>query len=112
VTLPDDSEHKECGNGGHLGAPHQSMPSQWTMAAARLPGRTLHLAMTIQALAVANNSSRVALSNIVSLQFGLDRSAKYRALACLERAGLVSVERKLGRSPIVTLLCNPIEDNG
>lgn len=74
------------------------------MAAARLPGRTLHLALALQVLANANNSFRVELSNVASLQFGLDRNAKYRALAWLERAGLVRIERKVGRSPIVALL--------
>jgi hypothetical protein len=37
-------------------------------------------------------------------RFGLDRNAKYRALTWLEDAGLVSVERKLGRAPVVTIL--------
>ena len=84
--------------------PFERMPSQWIMAAARLPGRTLHLALALQVLANTNNSYRVELSNISSLQFGLDRNAKYRALAWLEQAGLERVERKVGRSPIVALL--------
>ena len=45
----------------------------------------------------------VLLSNITSLQFGLDRNAKYRGLGWLEGAGLVTVERKIGRAPIVTI---------
>jgi hypothetical protein len=84
--------------------PLERMPTQWIMAAARLPGRTLHLALALQVLASANSSCKVELSNVASLQFGLDRNAKYRALAWLERAGLVRVERKVGRSPIVALL--------
>jgi hypothetical protein len=44
------------------------------------------------------------LSNVSGHRFGLDRNAKYRALAWLERAGLVTVERKLGRAPVVTIL--------
>jgi hypothetical protein len=43
------------------------------------------------------------LSNIASQRFGIDRNAKYRALIWLERAGLVSVERGLGRAPMVTI---------
>lgn len=46
----------------------------------------------------------IPLSNIAGLRFGLDRNAKYRGLAWLERAGLVTVQRKLGRSPVVTIL--------
>jgi hypothetical protein len=50
-----------------------------------------------------HKSRVIPLSNITSLRFGLDRNAKYRALAWLEEAGLIAVERKLGRAPIVTL---------
>jgi hypothetical protein len=50
------------------------------------------------------NSRAVALTNITSLRFGLDRNAKYRALAWLEKAGLISVVRKAGRAPLVTIL--------
>jgi DNA-binding transcriptional ArsR family regulator len=46
----------------------------------------------------------VALNNITGLAFGLDRNAKYRGLAWLEQAGLVIVERRLGRAPLVTIL--------
>jgi hypothetical protein len=46
----------------------------------------------------------VPLSNTSSIRFGLDRNAKYRALVWLEGAGLIAVERKLGRAPLVTIL--------
>jgi len=36
---------------------------------------------------------------------GADRRAKRRALANLEAAGLITVERKDGKTPVVTLLC-------
>jgi hypothetical protein len=55
-------------------------------------------------MSVLQNSGVVALSNMDSLRFGLDRNAKYRGLSWLERAGLIKVERKLGRAPMVTIL--------
>jgi DNA-binding transcriptional ArsR family regulator len=76
----------------------------WLMRAARLSGRTLHLAVVLRLLAVRQHSSTVELSNAATSQFGLDRNAKYRTLSCLEDAGLVVVKRRRGRSPIVTLL--------
>ena len=60
--------------------------------------------MLLVCLAKAANTRQVEFSNSASQQFGLDRNAKYRALACLEAAGLVTVSRKLGRSPTVTIL--------
>jgi hypothetical protein len=74
------------------------------MRAARLSGRSLHLAVVLRLLAVHRHNSTVELSNAATLQFGLDRNAKYRTLAHLEDAGLVVVKRRRGRSPIVTLL--------
>ena len=76
----------------------------WLVRAAHLPGRTLHLALALRLLALSQHTLQVRLGNIASLQFGLDRNAKYRALACLEAARLVTVSRKLGRSPTVTIL--------
>jgi hypothetical protein len=51
----------------------------------------------------------VPVSNIIGLQFGLDRNAKYRALEWLENANLILVERRAGRAPIVTILEPPSE---
>ncbi len=74
------------------------------MKAAQLPGKSLHVAVALWAIGELQNSHVVMLSNSTSLRFGLDRNAKYRALAWLEEAGLVSVERRIGRAPLVTIL--------
>ncbi len=76
----------------------------WLMTAAQLPGKSLHVSVALWAIGELQNSRVVALSNSISLRFGLDRNAKYRALAWLEEAGLISVERKAGRAPLVTIL--------
>jgi hypothetical protein len=87
--------------GGHyLKGP---IPLDWLSAAARLPGKSLHVGIALWFMGGLHKSRAVPLSNIASLRFGLDRNSKYRALAWLEGAGLVTVERKLGRAPIVTL---------
>lgn len=80
------------------------IPLDWLSTAARLPGKSLHVAIAIWFTASLAKSATVSLSNIAGLPFGLDRNAKYRALQWLEEAGLISVERKLGRAPVVTLL--------
>ena len=76
----------------------------WLACAMRLPGKSLHLAVGLLLIANVQNSRKLALSNRTSRHFGLDRNAKYRALAWLEEARLVSVDRKPGRSPFVTIL--------
>jgi hypothetical protein len=80
------------------------VPLAWLEAAARLPGRSLHAGLALWYAAGLMRSATVPLSNISGVRFGLDRNSKYRAIAWLEGAGLVKVERKLGRAPVVTIL--------
>jgi hypothetical protein len=80
------------------------IPIDWLLAAARLPGRSLHVAIALRVYGDREKSLVVPLSNISGKRFGLDRNAKYRGLAWLEAARLVSVRRRLGCSPIVTIL--------
>ena len=89
----------------HLRGP---IPLEWLSAAARLPGKSLHVGIALWFMGGLQKSRTVPVSNITSLRFGLDRNAKYRALAWLEGAGLVAVERKLGRTPIVTINHAPL----
>jgi hypothetical protein len=76
----------------------------WLEVAAKLPGKSMHLAVVLLHLAADSQSDRVMLSNRTCLRFGLDRNAKYRALLSLEGAGLVRVQRTLGRSPVVEIV--------
>jgi hypothetical protein len=80
------------------------IPLDWIATAAQLPGKSLHVAIAIWVTASLVKSARVSIGNVAVQPFGLDRNAKYRALQWLEEAGLISVQRKPGRSPVVTLL--------
>ncbi len=64
----------------------------------------MHLAVVLMRLAIIGQTNRVVVSNRACERFGLDRNAKYRALLSLEGAGLIRVQRKLGRSPIVVIM--------
>ena len=78
--------------------------SDWLERAARLPGKSMHVAVVLLRISTVEQTHRVVLSNLACERFGLNRNAKYRALRSLESAGLISVKRKLGRSPIVMIL--------
>jgi hypothetical protein len=80
------------------------VPLPWLEVAARLPGKSLHAGIAIWYAAGLLRSAAVPLSNVAGVRFGLDRSAKHRALGWLEGAGLIRVERKPGRAPVVTIL--------
>jgi hypothetical protein len=73
-------------------------------AAAGLPGKSLHTGIALWFAVGQTKSATIPLSNVAGCRFGLDRNAKYRALEWLDGAGLISVERRLGKTPIVTIL--------
>jgi hypothetical protein len=103
LTEPFYANGDERGANQRVGYQHDACVD-WLAQAARLPGKCLHLATVLQSLARAQDIKQVMLSNSVCQKFGFDRNAKYRALAWLEGAGLIAVERKLGRSPLVTIV--------
>lgn len=103
LTEPFDANGDERGVNKRVGYPHDAC-EDWLALAARLPGKSLHLATVLRSLAKVQNLKQVVLSNMVCQEFGIVRNAKYRALAWLEGAGLIAVERKLGRSPLVTII--------
>lgn len=80
------------------------MPLEWAARAARLPGKSMQVGLALWFVAGKVQTRCVSLTNVEGSRFGLERSSKYRGLVWLEEAGLIEVERKLGRSPIVTLL--------
>jgi hypothetical protein len=75
----------------------------WLLAASKLPAKSLHVGLALQYEAGLSQSPSVQLSNSSCRRFGVDRNAKYRGLRSLEVAGLITVKRKLGQSPIVTI---------
>ncbi len=102
ISKPPRPKHKE----KFLRGP---IPLNWLSHAATLPGRSLHVAIAVWFMAGLKNARIVPMSNITALQFGLDRNAKYRALEWLESADLISVQRKAGCAPVVTILEPPGE---
>ena len=80
------------------------IPWNWLSAAARLPGRALHVALSIRFWAGIKKTDRIAVSVSGLSELGLNRHAAYRGLQALEEAGLVSVVRHQGRKPWVTII--------
>jgi DNA-binding transcriptional ArsR family regulator len=77
------------------------IPWAWLHRAICLPGRALHVALQLWFHAGIAGNGIVAI-NLSRLS--VDRSAASRGLAALEAAGLVRVQRKPGRKPLVTIL--------
>lgn len=86
------------------------VPMTWLNTAARQPGKALHVGIALWHLAGLQRSRTVTLSATVLRELGVARTSGYRALAALEAAGLVAVERHPGRCPVVALLAVKSDD--
>ena len=80
------------------------IPWSWWLPASRLPGKSLQVASVCWLLAGWERSADFELALDDWAEFGLSRFSASRGLDELERAGLVSVDRTPGRSPVVTIL--------
>ena len=83
------------------------IPWNWLCNAALASGRGsgFKLAIVLWHLSGLNRQSKtIKLSGKKLRQMGVDRHAAYRGLKALETVGLIRVERRLGRSPTVTII--------
>jgi DNA-binding transcriptional ArsR family regulator len=71
--------------------------------AAKLPGKALAVYLAIRHRIDLTRSAAVKLPARLMFELGVGKDAKARALRQLETAGLVTVERKRGRSPVITI---------
>ena len=82
------------------------IPLMWLLQVAQLPGKApLLIALALFYLAGLRKTKRgLRLTKKTWEQFGIKRRSSYNALNALEAAGLVSVERKTGCSPVVDII--------
>ena len=82
------------------------IPLTWLSKACPLPSKALAVAMALWFKAgVQRDMPTVVLSGSLLRKFGVtSRRVGYRGLAALEGAGLVEVERHIGRCPRVTIV--------
>lgn len=97
--------------GGYTPAPERSagfikgpLPLGWMQQAAKMPGKTLQVGLTLWYLAGLQKSKTVKLATKPLAAMGVSRDAKYEALERLRSAGLIAVEQQPGSAPTVTLL--------
>ena len=78
------------------------------LRAARLPGRALVVFLAIRHRADLRGTPYVTLPIKYLTQWGVGQTTKIRALAALERAGLIRiVDRRPGRSTVVAWVDTP-----
>jgi hypothetical protein len=79
------------------------VPWGWLEGLARAPASTFHVALYLLHLHWKDHGNPVKVPNATLRTLGVSRQSKWRALADLEERGLVSVERRPSRSPLVHL---------
>lgn len=79
------------------------IPWDWIQRAANLRGRALDVGIALWYMDGFERTGTVKSQPSVIRELGVDRHAEYRALRALEKAGLVSVQRKRGAAPVVTI---------
>jgi len=79
------------------------IPLPWLCAASQQPGRALSVGIAIWFLAGCTGKATVSLGNELCKNFGVDRFAKRRGLDVLTSVGLIEVQHRRGRNPLVTL---------
>ena len=85
--------------------PFVKVPLKWAAAATKAT-KTPQTLVWVLLLHEAwrTKGSAFSLSNAKLAKYGISREVKRRALAALETAGLITVDRHHGRAPVVTLL--------
>jgi hypothetical protein len=72
------------------------------LAQVRLSVTAIYVYLLLWRQRTIRKSRTVPLTTAALAGFGFTRYQKARALACLERAGLIRVERHRGKNPLVT----------
>jgi len=76
----------------------------WLSEARKLGVTALWVGLALWFLRGLRRSNTFVVSNMMMREWGVEGDAKSRALRALEKAGLVTVERRGRRSPLVTLV--------
>lgn len=80
------------------------VPLSWLRRAGKLRGQVLLVGLVLWFRAGVERKMRIKLKKADYRLFGVSERSASRGLASLEKAGVVSVTRHPGRSPIVAIL--------
>lgn len=81
-----------------------ALPMDWLERASALPGKALHVALTLLYLMSLRRSSQVRFSQATLRRMSTSRDASYDGLARMAEAGLIHLDKRPGRAHLVTLL--------
>jgi hypothetical protein len=80
------------------------VPFEWLGRLKGVSGQTWHLSMHLLYLHWKSTGKPIKLANGMLEHDGISRASKWRALAELEARGLILIERRARKSPLVRLV--------
>lgn len=81
-----------------------TLPVNWLERASALPGKALHVAVTLLYLMSLRRTAQVRFTQTTLKRLNTSRDASYDALARMSEAGLVHLDKRPGQPHLVTLL--------
>jgi len=84
----------------------------WVCRASRLGVKALLVGLALWHLRGLRSSNSFTVSNLMLQEWGIQPDAKARALRALEKAGLITIDRRGKRSPRVTLIVGNTSNDG
>lgn len=88
----------------YRGIRYVAAPWSWFKIAAALPGKAGAVAILINLQKDLKQSSSITLPKALLSECKIDRWALYRALADLQKAGLITFVSKPGRKTVITIV--------
>ena len=86
------------------------IPLDWMATAADLPGKCVHVGLLLWYESGLTRDRTVKVTRTLLGRLQVKRDAGRRAINRLEAAGLVAVDRGVGRSPLVTIIDIDVEE--
>jgi hypothetical protein len=85
------------------------VPGWWAKKLMKASGPAWAIAVSLLRLCWERRERTIKLANGWLKEDGINRYAKYRALTYLESAGLIAVERRPRKPPVVTVLVDGVQ---
>lgn len=80
------------------------IPMRWLQVASTLGGSALWVGCILWHLAGFQGTNTFIVSTVYMRRWGVDRGIKSRALKALAAAGLIAIEARSRRNPVVTII--------
>jgi len=81
----------------------KAVPLQWLAPVVACPGKVLAVALAIWFQFGRCKEKPFKLTSAILKRFSVSRKARYHGLKELEKLGLITVQRQVGKNPVVTV---------